>query len=91
MTPVRCFVTFEYTEGLNLFMQMIIPHENPLKNETQFGIEAEDAPIPSNIIWQERNRTRKEVICKKLYSFILICVILFIFMIAILFIRSWAA
>ena len=49
--PVRVFVTFEYTEGLNLFMQMANDHAAELSKPFR-GLEAESAPAPTNIIWQ---------------------------------------
>lgn len=49
--PVRCFVTFEHTEGRNLFIQMASPHYDETKISAHEGIVAEEAPIPSNIIW----------------------------------------
>jgi hypothetical protein len=50
--PLRCFVTFEHTDGLNLFIQMISYHHENAKSQQEKGIEAEPAPIPSNIIWE---------------------------------------
>ena len=51
------------------------------------GIEAETAPIPSNIIWQYRNKSRKEYFSKRFLSIIFIGFILLITMVGVFFIR----
>ena len=50
--PVRCFVTFEYTDAHNIFIQMVNDQKNN-KNEKDF--EAKTASLPTNIIWEDRN------------------------------------
>lgn len=52
--PCRVFVTFEYTEGHNLFIQML--NDQTTDNSKPYkGLNAESAPTPTNIIWQQRN------------------------------------
>eukprot|EP00347_Sterkiella_histriomuscorum_P016370 403353449 len=88
--PVRVFVTFEYTEGLNLFMQMANDHAAELTKPFK-GLIAESAPAPTNIIWQQRNQTRTEWLSRRFFSIFFILIILAGTMIGVFYIRRWGS
>ncbi|CDW77052.1 UNKNOWN [Stylonychia lemnae] len=88
--PLCAFVTFEHTEGHNFFIQMI--KDNTPRDYVEYrGIEAETAPLPTNIVWQQRNKSVTEIRLKRFLSVILIFSVLCTTMFFVFLIRQYGS
>ena len=75
LRPMAAFVTFEYSHAVNLMMEMA---KNEEEAEKEDHIHVKEATMPTNIKWEDRNRTGRERRCHLFKTFALISVIMLI-------------
>jgi uncharacterized protein YeeX (DUF496 family) len=74
LRPMAAYVTFEYSHAVNLIVEMAENEESKGKDH----MHVKEADMPSNIKWEDRNRTGSERRCHLFKTYVLIAVIMLI-------------